>query len=259
VRWPLGLTIVTVLSKVASAALILPISEAIGQLKWSWFHGKESKDALDFEIFDKASRGAWGSVLLLVRTKGKSLAALGALLTVLLLAIDTFFQQVTSLPEKWTPRGEGLIPRAVRYEPEVVLAYQTNWGDLPIAQPNLDLREALTPLFYDKNNTELSRRRNGTQTELPLSCPTSICQWSPYQTLGVCSACADISELLTWACLPMSMDWIRNATGPSTEDSYPNGKSKQSVLFSDASLAVNKCDYRSTRHCLSTCHSAHKS
>ncbi|EAT86309.1 hypothetical protein HBH56_028760 [Parastagonospora nodorum] len=94
-RWPLGLTVITILSKIASAALILPISEAIGQLKWYWFHGKQSKDAFDFEIFDKASRGAWGSVLLLFRTKGRSLAALGALLTVLLLAIDTFFQQVT--------------------------------------------------------------------------------------------------------------------------------------------------------------------
>jgi hypothetical protein len=223
-RWPLGLTIITVLSKLASAALILPISEAIGQLKWSWFHGKEAKDAFDFEIFDKASRGAWGSILLLFRTRGKSLAALGALLTVLLLAIDTFFQQVTNLPERWTPRGEGLIPRAVRYQPEVVYAYQSNWGDLPVAQPNLDLKGALTPLFYDQNGTEYSRRHNGTQSDLPLSCPTSICKWEPYQTLGVCSACADITSLLKYACLPMRMDWIRSATGPSTENTYPNGK-----------------------------------
>jgi hypothetical protein len=113
-KWPLGLTAITILSKISSVALILPISEAIGQLKWSWFHEKESKDAFDFEIFDKASRGAWGSVLLLFRTSGKSLAALGALLTVLLLAIDTFFQQVTNLPERWIPRGEGLISRAIR-------------------------------------------------------------------------------------------------------------------------------------------------
>jgi hypothetical protein len=57
-KWPPGLTLVTILSNIASAALILPISEAIGQLKWTWFHGKKSRDAFDFEIFDKASRGA---------------------------------------------------------------------------------------------------------------------------------------------------------------------------------------------------------
>jgi hypothetical protein len=224
---------VTVLSKVASAALILPISEAIGQLKWSWFHGQESKDAFDFEIFDKASRGAWGSVLLLFRTKGRSLAALGALLTVMLLAIDTFFQQVTSLPERWTLRGEALMPRVLRYDPDLVYAYQSNQGDTPIAVANQDLKGALTPLFYDKNGT--SRGHNSSQSDFPLTCPTSVCSWKPYQTLGVCSACADVSNLLTYACLPMTMDWIRSSTGPSTEHTYPNGKSVSPFLHkSDA-------------------------
>lgn len=35
-KWPSGLTVITVLSKLASAALILPVSEALGQLKWNW-------------------------------------------------------------------------------------------------------------------------------------------------------------------------------------------------------------------------------
>jgi hypothetical protein len=68
-KWP-PVTIITVLSKIASGALILPISEAIGQLKWTCFHGKKSRDVFDFEIFDKASRGAWGSFILLCRTNG---------------------------------------------------------------------------------------------------------------------------------------------------------------------------------------------
>jgi hypothetical protein len=95
-----ALSAYNVLSKLASAALILPISEAIGQLKWTWFHGSESKNIYDFEILDQASRGAWGSFLLLFRTKGRSLAALGAVLTLLLLATDTFFQQVTDYPDR---------------------------------------------------------------------------------------------------------------------------------------------------------------
>lgn len=70
---PLGLTLnayIAVLSKIASAALLLPASEALGQLKWSWFQG-DSKKMWDFEIFDNASRGPWGSILLLIRTKGR--------------------------------------------------------------------------------------------------------------------------------------------------------------------------------------------
>jgi hypothetical protein len=144
-KWPLELSITTLIAKVASAALILPISEAIGQLKWFWFHGKKSRDTFDFEVYDKASRSAWGSMLLLFCTKGKFLAALGALLTVFLLAIDSFFPQVANFPERWTIRGEGLIPRVVRYEPEVLYM-----GDLPVAPQNQDLKGTLTPPFMNK-------------------------------------------------------------------------------------------------------------
>jgi len=72
-----SLTVANTLGKIASAALIVPTSEALGQLKWNWFH--KSNAMWDFEIFDKASRGAWGATLLLFRTKGRSLAALGKL------------------------------------------------------------------------------------------------------------------------------------------------------------------------------------
>jgi hypothetical protein len=227
-KWPPGLTIITVLSKVASGALILPISEAIGQLKWTWFHGKKSRDAFDFEIFDKASRGAWGSFMLLCRTKGKSLAALGALLTVLLLAIDTFFQQVTDLPERWKLQGDSFIPRIIRYEPKVEYLYDTSFMDNePSSIVNSDLKTALSSFFYDKNGTFPLKIGNATQAEIPLVCPTSRCEWPPYETLAVCSACEDVSHLLDYACLNMSMDWIKNSsylTGAGTKNPYPNGK-----------------------------------
>jgi hypothetical protein len=40
-----------------------------------------------------------------------------------MLAIDSFFQQVTDLPEWWTLRGQGLIPGTIRYQPDVVFTY----------------------------------------------------------------------------------------------------------------------------------------
>lgn len=94
-----GPTFANALGKIAAVALIVPTSEALGQLKWNWFNSSQA--IWDFEIFDKASRGPWGAALLLYRTKGRSLAALGALLIVLLLAIDTFFQQVVSYQDRW--------------------------------------------------------------------------------------------------------------------------------------------------------------
>lgn len=160
----LWLTAVTVLSKIASAALILPISEAIGQLKWSWFYGKK-RDAFDFEVFDKASRGAWGSFLLLLRTKGKSLAALGALLTVLLLAIDTFFQQVTDTPDRWKLEDlPATIPRTVWYEPKNIKVFES--GVESIAAD--DKTRFIANEFSFANGSQPLVYGNGTRPSIPL-------------------------------------------------------------------------------------------
>lgn len=70
-------------------------------------------------------RGPMGALMLLFRTKGRSLAALGAVLIVLLLAIDTFFQQVVTLPDQWTLQEiTGTIPRLIEYHPVVTPSFQ---------------------------------------------------------------------------------------------------------------------------------------
>ena len=71
-KWKMGLTLnafISVLSGFAKSALLLPTAEALGQLKWNWFKREERK-MMDFEILDSASRGPWGSFVLLARTKG---------------------------------------------------------------------------------------------------------------------------------------------------------------------------------------------
>ncbi|KAF2626259.1 hypothetical protein BU25DRAFT_297075, partial [Macroventuria anomochaeta] len=48
------LTFANILEKVASATLIVPTTEALGQLKWNWFH--KSNAMYDFEIFSQLAR-----------------------------------------------------------------------------------------------------------------------------------------------------------------------------------------------------------
>jgi Protein of unknown function (DUF3176) len=60
---------ISVLSGFGRAALLVPTAEALGQLKWNWF-SRKSRQMVDFEILDSASRGPWGSFILLARTKG---------------------------------------------------------------------------------------------------------------------------------------------------------------------------------------------
>jgi hypothetical protein len=68
-----GITVngmISILSNIAKAALLLPTAEALGQLKWSWFfHASRKVD--DFEVFEYASRGPWGALVLLWQTRAR--------------------------------------------------------------------------------------------------------------------------------------------------------------------------------------------
>ncbi|KAJ4381545.1 hypothetical protein N0V86_002905 [Didymella sp. IMI 355093] len=212
----LALAVYNVLSKLASAALILPISEAIGQLKWTWFCGNESKEMIDFEIFDKASRGAWGSFLLLFRTKGRSLAAFGAILTLLLLATDTFFQQVTDYPDRWAlEHVNSTIASVIRYKPAYIPEYYLGWEE---SQYDTNTMPTVQKFLYG-NGTQSVQSGNATRPEVPLSCPASNCTWPEYDTLAVCGQCVrlDPVELLTYTCLNTSIDWSAHTTGPTKD------------------------------------------
>jgi hypothetical protein len=109
------------------------------------FNGKKSKEIWDFEIFDKASRGAWGSVLLLFRTKGRSLAALGAILTLLLIANDSFYQQVVNMREDWSEGGIGSAAAVIKYNPEYRQEFR---GGIKQAQQDPNLYSTLLKYFY---------------------------------------------------------------------------------------------------------------
>lgn len=75
--------------------------------------------------------------------------------------------------------------------------------------------------MYD-NGTQPILQGNGTRPEIPLSCPTGNCTWPQYQSLGACSKCADVSNLLTFKCIYTTVDWIANLTW-GTDATFPNG------------------------------------
>ena len=160
--------------------------------------------------------------MLLFRTKGRSLAALGAILIVFLLAIDTFFQQVVALPDRWAQQDRpSAIPRAVMFEPPYTPQYFQVWKE----QQNEQNIEPIVQRFLYDNGTQAVPFGNGTRPDVPLSCPTSNCTWPDYETLAVCSKCTrmEASDVLTYACMNTTIDWSVHYTGHVKPGKMPNG------------------------------------
>lgn len=72
-QWPLGFTLntyIAIFSAFFKYTVAVPVDAAMGQLKWIWFR-TSPKPLMDFERLDIASRGLWGSLAVLARTRGR--------------------------------------------------------------------------------------------------------------------------------------------------------------------------------------------
>lgn len=89
-------TVAAFITAVKSLALLV-VASCLGQTKWRHFGERPSK-LRDFDIFDEASRGPWGSLRLLwcLRTRW-GLGVLGALVTIGAVSVDALAQQVIRL------------------------------------------------------------------------------------------------------------------------------------------------------------------
>jgi hypothetical protein len=102
-RWNAWLrpnTVVSALSTLAKSSMLMAVGQGLGQLKWRHFE-RRPRRLLDFEVFENASRGPWGSLCLLYQINWKALAgSTGAIITILALAMDPFAQQVISFDSR---------------------------------------------------------------------------------------------------------------------------------------------------------------
>lgn len=71
-EWPHDITfnaMIALLATLMTVTLAVPMSNSLSQLKWIRFNTKSSP-LTDMELFDDASRGTWGSALLLAKLRG---------------------------------------------------------------------------------------------------------------------------------------------------------------------------------------------
>ena len=190
-KWPSLLNInslVAIFSSISKAALLLSISECIGELKWIWFANPQQVS--DFDRFDSASRGPWGALVLLLKRPGNICASLGALITILTLAIDPFAQQVLHFDNCLRPI-EGSSATIARTSNYTVGAFL-----LALGNPTLDTK--MTATLYQG----LLSPPSNTSALVSTYCQTGNCTFpnargTAYTSLAMCSSVEDISHTIS--------------------------------------------------------------
>ncbi len=210
-NWPLSVQLSTVLSTLATimkGCMLLPVCACLSQLKWLWYIHK-AKSLQDFQIFDHASRGPLGAILLLFRLNFWHMASLGSLVTLLSLASDSFVQQTVSYRSRLHAQGNttATIPYAQHFETG------------PNGQRTLFLNQPLTAATY---NGVYSKNLTRSTSSITPYCPSGNCDFPDYASLAVCSNCHNVSSLLLSRYGPYRPDGVNESTHI-RDYSLPNG------------------------------------
>lgn len=170
-------SMVSVFMTISKSALLVPVAECISQSKWLRFR-QAPRPLATLDDFDEASRGPWGSFMLLFSPRAAGMIAWsGAILTIASLALDPFTQQILAYPSRHVPSPTEVAEIAVSQSLE------------RINQP--EIRGAvLSSLYVPKDHY------------MTYNCTTSSCSWGkPVTSLGLCASCRTITSLVIPTCI----------------------------------------------------------
>ena len=220
-QWPASInlnTVIAVFAAILKAALMMPIGEAISQLKWLWY--RQSKPLKDFEDFDRASRGPWGSLVLLGSLRGRDLATVGALLTLIALAIDPFAQQILHF-----------VPCSVPVVGQALAPWSNNYTD-GIGFTRVRIDQKMQGAMY----LGLLGSHQKMSSLLEFKCPTGNCTFpetsgTSFRSLGMDNICMDISAQIQNA--NVTVENLDNTTSVVTTHILPSG-----LFLNDSSVFI---------------------
>jgi len=177
-------TIVAILSTISKSSLIFSVSSVLGQLKWDWYE-REPRGLSELETFDQASRGPLGAVKLLFRTTAiRSIASIGAVITILALAIDPFVQQVAGSAqlESYVDSGDVWTERQTRPafpKPGETISHFQLYG------PYLEYNNYINSAIW--NDASVYDRR--------AYCPSGNCRFESFDTVEFCVDAGTITNM----------------------------------------------------------------
>ncbi|TLD12065.1 uncharacterized protein PgNI_03352 [Pyricularia grisea] len=225
-EWPVVLTpntFVSLLSTLSKAALLVPVANSIGQLKWLHFEKGRPRRLVDLEVFDGATRGPAGAMSLLWNSSTRSsLAVIGSVVTILALLADPFSQQALVITSRSgeAPRGTALFSNATVYDSGASVK-----GQQTTVNPDASMYAAV-----------LSGAFIMTPANLGFVCTTSNCNWpGSYPFLGVRSSCSNVTHLT-----------VENCTTPGSDGQYKCSYQTPDNLTIQTKTFLDKGTLRST-------------
>ncbi|KAK5653985.1 hypothetical protein OQA88_7661 [Cercophora sp. LCS_1] len=249
-------TLVAIITTGYRASITHVLGFVVSQSKWVAFANGRRR-LLDLDRIESAGQGPLGSMLLLFNTKVKGIGIIrfGALLTVVSIAIDPFAQQLLQYRQTTSfirdASGRTTIARAGRYsrgsEARLTLAQiqfvEGNSTSLYGPATNI-------PIITDADFSMQSAMMYGliqplaaVSQQANFSCPSGNCTYPEFASLAVCSACADISNLITIDQVSsgsrMNISLDRTVTPPSADRTTITRYSLPNDLRLDNSLLLS--------------------
>ena len=218
-------SLLSILSTLLQGTVTFVMGSSLGQLKWIWHHQRK-RVLYHFQLFDGASRGPMGSTSFLLSLPCLSLATVGCIVTLLVLAAGPVIQQSLDISVRQVNNSTATIPFSQSYK-----KYSS------FQQGNFDIDPAMKSAIYD--GAFLS---NISQTSASISsqCSTGNCNFPKFTTLAVSSQCVDTSALIREDC-------VANDGGSCANFTLPNGLSIGSkedenfiAVLSNPSLNTNE-------------------
>ncbi|EEU39192.1 uncharacterized protein NECHADRAFT_94612 [Fusarium vanettenii 77-13-4] len=216
--------IVSILAGTSRASLAFVVSTCLSQGKWNWA-GRFVGPLIDFDRFDAASRGAWGSIRLLrSMIRHPHWASVGAFTVIVLLAYEPFIQAVLTL------KDVSVVLDNTNYNQLSAIELDSNRPSE--AGPVIGRSSILDAGYWNVNPGAPARQipfpgpdgkemffrpddRLSTPEDMGLtgsvwngfssfvtprnlwpafSCASGNCSWAPFTSLAICSRCISLSK-----------------------------------------------------------------
>ena len=141
--------------------------------------------------------------------EGRFLAYMGSILTIAMLAIGPFLQQIVNNSTLAVKSSEASLPVAYLY------ADSASTNNVLDRDVDLRMKSAIMAGLLSGNDSS-------DQFAVPIKCTTGNCSWPDYTSLAVCAACADLSHRLTVS-TSASSNGSSEASAPVVAYKLPNG------------------------------------